>query len=238
VSLAAPKGEVSSVTTIRMRFPRLGDVEFKNELLIVLSDLNTLYEVTAMTTLDRYQEYLLASDMSPRWSRLQPQDRLRVASIEMKSPLQLVATVADHAAFLGVASTVSAALVVAIRFQKIVAAGLDIVERSRLMPLQERALAAQIEALELQNHKTKEQVRSLRVRADVAEALKGEILAIGAREDSVARSRQPPQEFLGRPLSELTKEEKAEVIEPIIRRIVALTGGEAEIGVRRADPPP
>jgi hypothetical protein len=221
-----------------MRFPRLGSVEFNNELLVVLSDLNTLYEITAMTTLDRYQEYLLASDMRPRrWSRLHPQDRLRVASIEMKS-LQLVATVADHAAFLGAASTVSAALVVAVRFQKIMAAGLDMVERSRLMSLRERELAAQVEALELENQKSKEQVHWLKVRGEVAEALKAEVLAIGAREDSVASFGQRPQDFLGRPVSELNESEKAQVMERFVQRIIALTGGEAEIAVRRADASP
>lgn len=227
------------MTTIRMRFPRLGSVELNNELLVVLSDLNTLYEITAMTTLDRYQEYLLASDMRPRrWSRLHPQDRLRVASIEMKSPLQLVATVADHAAFLGAASTVSAALVVAVRFQKIMAADLDMVERSRLVSLRERGLAAQVEALELENQKSKEQVHWLRVRGEVAEALKADVLAIGAREDSVASFGQRPQDFLGRPVSELNESERAQVMERYVQRIIALTGGEAEIAVRRADAPP
>jgi hypothetical protein len=44
------------VTTINVRFPRIEELEEFNNFLILLSDLNAIYEVTATISLDHYQE--------------------------------------------------------------------------------------------------------------------------------------------------------------------------------------
>jgi hypothetical protein len=101
------------VTTINVRFPRIEELEEFNNVLILLSDLNAIYEVTAMVSLDRYQESWFPTALGPRrWSRLRPEDRPRIGAASLQSPLNLVLGVPDQAIWAAAGSMISAGLLV------------------------------------------------------------------------------------------------------------------------------
>jgi hypothetical protein len=238
------------VTTLHVRLPRIEEIEF-NDLLIIESDLNAVYEVTAMTSLNRYQENWFPLALGPRrWSRLVPEDRPHVTSLALESPLDLILRIPDPVLWAGAGSTISSGLLVAIRFQRIIAAGLDIVERIRLMPHGEREAAARAEAAELENERTKQSVRVLKVKADALEALRNEIFDQQRRVDYIRAMAPEPSDVLAdvedpstlrqpvrRRILEVSDEEKAQLLEAPIHRLIALSNGEAQITVQRADPP-
>jgi hypothetical protein len=141
---------------------------------------------------------------------------------------------------------ISAGLLVAIRFQKIITAGLDIAERIRLMSYREREAAARAEAAELENDRTRQSLRVLTVQADALEALKGQVLEQQVRADYVSRIVPEPEDIaveVGRQtrapkrrLLQVSDEEKAELLEDPIHRLIVLSNGAAEITVQRAGP--
>jgi hypothetical protein len=234
------------MTTINVRFPQIEDREEFNNFLILLSDLNAIYEITAMTSLDRYQESWFPTEVRPRRrSRLRPEDRPRISAASLQSPLDLVLGIPDEAIWTAVGTIVSGGLLAAIRFQKIITAGLDIRERKKLMSYREREAAARAEAAELENDRTRQSIRVLTVQADALEALRSQVLEPQAGADYVGRLVPEPVDIAvevgtrtrvaRRRLLEVSDEQKAEVLEDPIRRLIALSNDVVETTVQRAD---
>lgn len=83
---------------LRLRFPQARDQLSVLEVVTLLSDLNDLYEITALRVLAGYEEAPIPTQARPRrTSRLIPEDRLNVAHFSYGSELDVLLAVAGGA---------------------------------------------------------------------------------------------------------------------------------------------
>src|SRR5690348_13113066 len=79
-----------------VRFPNFTDLGDLSSLAIVIQDLSIIYDFTAMAVLPGYEQvYVPAAWIGPRrYSPLDEEDKLKVSSVSLSSPLEVVFYVA------------------------------------------------------------------------------------------------------------------------------------------------
>src|SRR5215831_9605557 len=89
-----------------IRFPNFTDLGDLNSFSIVVQDLSTIYDVTAVAVLPGYEQVLMPSiRLGPRRrSPLRGEDRLLVKSVSLSSPLEIVFWVMSASSAFGVAA--------------------------------------------------------------------------------------------------------------------------------------
>jgi hypothetical protein len=221
-----------------VRFPNFTELGDLNSLSIVVQDLSTIYDVTAVAVLPGYERVRMPSTrLGPRrLSPLRGEDRLIVRSVSLSSPLDIVFWVTT-AGILGVAADRIARAVKA--WIDVLSAGVDLQQRRQALDHNRNLDPYQLEEAELRNALLREQVRRITVppESELVDDARAEL-----RDPSSApRSREwrtpdsepdPGRERRGshqRSAGSMTSLEFAELLAEPVDRLLGYAGGELEV---------
>lgn len=222
-------------SSLYLRFPNFGEFDDINALSVILQDLSTTYEVTAMAVLPGYErEFMPITRIGPRrYSRLRAADRLEVKHLSLASPLEISFAIMSISASVNmVARSANRTAVAAKAWLGVLASGVDFQKRRQELEQSIVLAPEQLRQNQLQNEIAAEELRKVRAQADMIvglrEAYFAEAPSPSNRESSQTAGVE--RQLVRRRADSMTAEDFAQLLDEPVRRILGLAGGELDIG--------
>jgi hypothetical protein len=226
-----------SVLSPLVRFPNFTDLGDLNSLSIVVQDLSTIYDVTAVAVLPGYERVPMPSTrLGPRrLSPLRGGDRLLVKNVSLSSPLEIVFWVASASSGLGVTAMSFNRVARAVKgWIDVLIAGVDLQQRKQALDHSRDLAPYQLQEAELRNALLQQQLRD--VTAPPESRLVDEARAESRDPGSAPRHRKwqdSPTRVLRvnyrRPAGTMSSLEFAELLDEPVERLLGYAGGELEV---------